>query len=305
MQNVAKWPLLQLHRWLATELEKIPSKEILEFTAANPDNSVGLYTGELTANKNVHRGVAFWVDLASKMNCRLLAPIITNPNEIVVRFQKLDLKNSWHGDLKSQKYDSEAEYARIQKFEQPDFFSDFKSAIDLIELPEKTRILFLGSNRGDEIIGFQKIVGLEKFDEFEIVGVDISESAIEYARSNINLENVTFNCADINKFVEQEMEKFDLALAISVLHSPEIDHENVLRRLVQNVVNEKCGLIFAFPNCRYVDGEVRYGAKLKNFSEPELSLLIKDVAFFKKYLQQHKFSVRILGKNYVFVVGKR
>ena len=61
--------------------------------------------------------------------------------------------------------------------------------------------------------------------------------------------------------------------------------------------------ILGFPNCRYQDGDTLYGARMKNFSQPELSLLIKDVSFYKKYLQQHRKKVFITGRHYILVTG--
>ena len=62
-------------------------------------------------------------------------------------------------------------------------------------------------------------------------------------------------------------------------------------------------VIFGVPNCRIVDGETQYGARMKNFRQPELGLLVKDVAFYRKYLQQHGRRVFVTGKNYIFVTA--
>ena len=62
-------------------------------------------------------------------------------------------------------------------------------------------------------------------------------------------------------------------------------------------------MILGFPNCRWIDGEMIYGAKAKNYAFPEMSLLYKDVHFCKKYLQQKKFRVTVTGKNYIFLTA--
>jgi hypothetical protein len=64
-------------------------------------------------------------------------------------------------------------------------------------------------------------------------------------------------------------------------------------------------VILGFPNCRYVDGEVVSGAKVKNYSESALSLLVKHIYFVKKYLQQHRFKVTLFGSHYLFLSGVR
>ena len=80
---------------------------------------------------------------------------------------------------------------------------------------------------------------------------------------------------------------------------------DLLRNLVQNRLTERGALILGFPNSRYVDGEVVYGARMKNFRQAELSLLVKDLAFYKKYLQQHKFKVFITGKYDLLITAVR
>ena len=62
-------------------------------------------------------------------------------------------------------------------------------------------------------------------------------------------------------------------------------------------------MIFGLPNCRYVDGEVEYGTRMLNFRQPELGLLVKDVAFYRKYLQQHDRQVFVTGKYDVLVTA--
>ena len=47
------------------------------------------------------------------------------------------------------------------------------------------------------------------------------------------------------------------------------------------------------------------GAKAPNYPFSELSLLIKDLHWIKKYLQQHRFRVRIFGQSYLFLVATK
>jgi hypothetical protein len=62
-------------------------------------------------------------------------------------------------------------------------------------------------------------------------------------------------------------------------------------------------VIFGWPNCRYVDGEVEFGARVKNLRQPELGLVIKDIAFYRKYLSQHHRQVFVTGKHYLLVTA--
>jgi len=71
----------------------------------------------------------------------------------------------------------------------------------------------------------------------------------------------------------------------------------VLRQVVQRHLAPGGAVILGLPNSRYVDGELAYGARMKNFRQPELGLLIKDVAFYRKYLQQHGRQVFVTGST--------
>ncbi len=61
----------------------------------------------------------------------------------------------------------------------------------------------------------------------------------------------------------------------------------------------------ALPNTPNQDGEIVYGARMKNFAQPDLSLVIKDLAFYRKYLHQHRFKVFLTGKYYLFLTAVR
>jgi hypothetical protein len=72
---------------------------------------------------------------------------------------------------------------------------------------------------------------------------------------------------------------------------------------VRHWLERSGGVILGVPNCRYLDGEQLFGARTKNFRQPELGLLIKTVAHWKKYLQQHRRKVYVTGKHCVLVTG--
>ena len=62
-------------------------------------------------------------------------------------------------------------------------------------------------------------------------------------------------------------------------------------------------IVLGVPNSRWIDGEMIYGAKMRNFRESDLSLLLSDIDYAKRYLQQKKFTVRISGKEYIFLTA--
>jgi hypothetical protein len=72
---------------------------------------------------------------------------------------------------------------------------------------------------------------------------------------------------------------------------------------VQHQLGPTGALILALPNCRYRDGELVYGARMKNFSQPELSLLVSEVAFYRRYLNQHRRKVFVTGSHELLITA--
>ena len=97
------------------------------------------------------------------------------------------------------------------------------------------------------------------------------------------------------------MPKFDLIISIGTLQTTTVDTKAVVMNLIQNYLNKNGRVIFGFPNSRWIDGELIYGAKAPNYKYNELSLVIKDIYWIKKYLQQKRFRVSIVGKDYLFL----
>lgn len=75
--------------------------------------------------------------------------------------------------------------------------------------------------------------------------------------------------------------------------------------LIQNYLKKDAAIILGFPNSRWIDDTLIYGAKIKNYSFSEMGLLINDIFFAKKYLQQKKFKVHIFGREYIFLSAYR
>jgi len=76
-----------------------------------------------------------------------------------------------------------------------------------------------------------------------------------------------------------------------------------LRHVVQERLADAGTVILGIPNCRYLDGEVLHGARTKNLRQAELSLLIDGVAFYRRYLHQHRRRVYVTGKHTVLVTA--
>ncbi len=136
-----------------------------------------------------------------------------------------------------------------------------------------------------------------------MTGIDHSISAIEFAKKRFG--NAKFYAHDINKLDELSLERFDLIISIGTLQSPSINYKPFLMDLVQNYLTENGALILGFPNSRWIDHELIYGAVAPNYNYSEMSLLFNDVIFAKKYLQQKKFRVTITGREYIFLTATK
>ncbi|MGE3547407.1 MAG: trans-aconitate 2-methyltransferase, partial [Kofleriaceae bacterium] len=267
----------------------------------------GRYPGESIEHAGrawVHRPFRSWVDLAERLGLRLLTPHIER--ELVrLRFEPLDRSNRWDasttGEL-TERYGNASAYSRITKLEDPGFVLDFADALDRVDGGVPPRILDLGVNTGDELALIHALRPAWT-STAAFVGVDHSRSALEVARRRFRAPNHQFIEGDLNALEALALGTFDLVVSLNTFQSAGIDDRELLRRVVQHHLARDAAVILGLPNVRYVDGELDYGARMKNFSQPELGLLIKDVAFYRKYLQQHHRQVFVTGKHYVLITA--
>jgi len=275
----------------------------LGFCVLDPDLGRGRYAGELVEHGgelHVHRPWRVWVDLAERLGLRLLTPRVAAGGLIELRFERLDPRNRWDAAgaarADGERYGAGSSYARISKLEDPGFVIDLAEAIGRARLGPCPRVLDLGVNTGDELV----VLGRE-LPGLALVGIDHSASAIAVARARFPGHQLI--AADLAALPTLGLGAFDLVISLNTLQSPGIDDREVLRQVVQHHLAPGGAVILGLPNSRYVDGELAYGARMKNFRQPELGLLIKDVAFYRKYLQQHGRQVFVTGKHYVLVTG--
>ncbi len=265
----------------------------------DPDLGRGRYAGEVfehAGQKLVHRSFRTWVDLAERLGLRLLTPRPLAAPLIELVFEPLDrdtLLRPAAPDV-TERYGAASEFARVSKAEDPCFVLDLREALGRVG--PAARILDLGVNTGDEI-GLLRGFGYAG----EIVGVDHSASALAVARSRF--ADVTLIEADLAALAGLALGRFDLVISIGTLQSPGIDDRDVLRRIVQDHLAPDGAVIIGLPNARYVGGELEHGTRMKNFRQPELGLIVKDVAFYRKYLQQHAMQVFVTGKYELLVTG--
>ncbi|HIP11658.1 MAG TPA: methyltransferase domain-containing protein [Arcobacter sp.] len=268
---------------LQKEFSKLKAKEILEFEIQNPNYKV-------------------LVDIGQIYYCKMLTPKIINENTIIARYEKLNQNESFHKDTKDEeKYGVNSTFASIKKNEQASFLHYYKQALKNVNINKRTKILNLGVNSGDEFEVIKNYAS--NFENLELLGIDYSQSAIYEAQNNFKQKNISFICANINELYKLNLEEFDLIITIGTLQSSNIEFNILFQDIVQKYLKKTGAMILGFPNCRWIDGEMIYGAKAKNYQFPESSLLYKDVMFCKKYLQQKKYRVTITGKDYIFLTA--
>ena len=269
-------PLVRIVSWIANNSE-------IRFEVLDPDRGTGRYAGELVeidGDFYIHRPYRVWLDLAERLGLRMLTP--RNHGVLVeLRFERLDRDARWAGSY----LDLPA------KLEDPGVLIDLQAALARVALRPGARVLDLGCNTGE-------LFALLPEDAI-LVGVDHNAEALAVARQRWPAAQLVL--ADVAAL--PALGRFDLVLSIGLLQSGALDDRELVRHVVQELVTPDGAVIFGWPNCRYIAGEVEYGARMKNFTEPELGLVIKDIAFYRKYLQQHRRQVFVTGKNYLLVTG--
>lgn len=273
-----------------------------ELAVLDPDRGAGLCAGErieIDGVVYVHRPYRVWLDLAERLGFRMCTPRAAADPCVTLVFERVvaAIRKPENIDDVREKYGVESMFARTSKLEEPGFVLDFADALDRISLPAMPRILDLGVNTGDEI---ELLLALRpELRASMIVGVDRSASALIVARTRF--PGAAFVEADLDRPLE--LDAFDLVISIATLQSGTIDDRELLRRITQRHLAASGSLIIGVPNCRLIGSELSYGARTRNVRQPELGLVVKDLAFYRKYLQQHGKRVFVTGKHYLLVTA--
>jgi 2-polyprenyl-3-methyl-5-hydroxy-6-metoxy-1,4-benzoquinol methylase len=269
---------------LASKIEKLDANQTIEFQTNNND-------------------LKAWVDLATILQCKMLIPKQLQDNSLLITFEKLNTNESFHKDTDiEQKYGKNSTFATIEKLEQPAFLYYYEQALKNVKVDKRIRILNLGINSGDEFEVIKNIA--QDFNSHELIGIDYCESAIESAKERFcENKNISLYSADINELKKLDLGKFDLIISIGTLQSTSLELKPLFMNIVQNYLKKDGSMILGFPNCRWIDGEMIYGAQPPNYNFSEMSILYNDVIFCKKYLQQKKYRVTITGKEYIFLTA--
>ena len=303
MKKITNENMFEIVLYLENELKSFNEVDIV---VLNPNIKDDIYAGErlqLNNQEFIYRSYKSWSDLAEILFCKLLIMKL-EVTSVQIRFQKLNKTESFHNDIndeKNEKYGEDSTFFRINKNEEPSFLYAYMNALKNVKIEEKRNILNLGINKADEFEIIKKLVHEENLNQMNLVGIDYSSSAIEFAKNRFPDENFIFYNYDINKLEELNLKKCDLLISIGTLQSSGLNFKLLFMDLIQNYLEDKGSVILGFPNCRWINGEMIYGAKAANYSYSEQSVLYKDVYFCKKYLQQKKYRVTLTGKNYLFL----
>jgi len=246
-----------------------------------------------------------FVDLAQIFLLKMLTPTCRDTS-VILRFKKLDEKKSFHKtQISSEKYGVDSEFFNIDKTSQFSFLYYYQEALKFVNLKDKKSLLNLGVNKGDEFKVIKEMLSDDEFKSKKLLGLDYSQSAINYAKKDMPDENIEFICADINKLDKTNLKRYDLIISIGTLQSSNISFNEKFMEIYQNYLEKDGAIILGFPNCRWIDNEMIYGAKAPNYTFNEMSLVLKDIHFCKKYLQQKKYRVVITGKDYLFLSARK
>lgn len=242
-----------------------------------------------------------WVEIAQIFKCKLLVPQSLEDGKVILRFQKLDANDSFHNSVEvEEKYGKDSHFSNINKNQHPSFLYYFQQALKNIGIDKRVKILNLGINSGDEFEVIKHAV--KDFKKYELVGIDYCQSAIDSAQETFkNDANVKLYCHDINELESLDLGEFDLIISIGTLQSASLEFKPLFMNIVQNFLKKDGAMILGFPNCRWMENEMIYGAKVPNYNFSELGTLFNDVIFCKKYMQQKKFRVMLTGKDYIFL----
>ncbi|RKG59625.1 class I SAM-dependent methyltransferase [Corallococcus sp. AB011P] len=285
-------------------LEALLSSGPVSIDVPDPDLGPGRYPGERVEGGLVHRPLRSWCDLAEGLSCRLRTPRGVDATHVRLTFEPLGSEASWHAgggartEAPQERYGAASDFARVRKFEDAGFLLPWLEAVGRLALPPGARLLDLGVNRGDELAAFAEVEGIR------FVGVDHSASALLEARAAFPDPRHAFIQADLNA-LPSDLGRFDVVVSVGTLQSPGVDDRALLRTLVQEHLEPKASLVLGFPNSRFRDGEVVYGARVRNLREPDLSLLVKDLSFYRRYLHQHGFRTFLGGKYDLLLTAVR
>ena len=280
-------------------LEDSKAKQI-RLKIANPNILNGDYAGKQDDGL-YYRSWRSWIDIATLFYFRLKIEAIDEKFAYIVLDRLQD--KSFHTDIvedKREKYGKDSQFYQIDKFEEPIFYYHYRKALESVYIKRRQKILSLGANRADELRVISDFASNE-YQNMHFTIVEYSQSALEDAKINMSGSSSKFICDDISNIKNMDLGRFDMLISIGTLQSPDINMKKVMMHIVTELLERDSAIVLGFPNSRWIDGELIYGARVPNYNFSELSSVIKDIYWLKKYLQQHKYRVMITGREYLFL----
>ncbi len=288
--DVGGRPLIEVVRWARAALAAGAPE--LELEVPDPDSAPGHWLGALREDGAPQRGWRAWLDLAELLRCRFHTPIRLGVDRLSLRLTRLGPEASFHGgDRGPERYAGASEFAAMRKLEHPGFLLPLLEALERTRPPDGGSVLVLGCHRGDEIAALGWLDPPPQ--GLRVIGVDHAAEPLEEARRLH--PHARFELVDVNELPEQ-LGSFDLVIAIDVMQGPAVDDKALLRRLVQHHLVPRGRLLLGVPNSRFRGGEVLLGARTRNYREPDLSLVVRDLAAYGRYLHQHGFVTHVGGR---------
>lgn len=265
----------------------------MTFTAPDPTEGAGRYAGEVTPH-GLHRPWSAWAEVADLLGAHLLTPQPAGPGRVRVHLRAYAPTPAPDADG----YGVAGEWTRVDKLEDPTFLLTFVEALRRVNPPPHGRVLALGVNAGRELDALPLAFPARPLD---VHGVDVDASALAQARARH--PDATFHALDVTTLPRPDLGTFDLVIALSLLQSPGVRGDVLLAALRRHHLTPGSGLILGYPNARYRDGHLSYGARMRNYARPDLSLLTADVTDARRGLQKHGFKVFVTGKYEVLVTA--
>lgn len=281
--------MIEIVRWARARLAR--GAQALEMVVPDPDAAAGAWPGAERPDGAPQRDWRAWLDLAELLGCRCCTPVALGGGPVLVRFERLGPEAAWHGHAPGpERYVGADGFEQVRKLEQAAFLVPLLAALERTRPPDGGRVLVLGCHRGDEI---EALSWLEPPPRgLDVVGVDHAPGPLAQARRRFPAAR--FLERDVRDLPEA-LGRFELVLAIAVVQGPGVDDKALLRRVVQHHLQPRAGLVLGFPNSRFRGGAVVWGARTRNYAEPDLSLVVRDLAAHRRYLHQHGFATHVGG----------
>jgi hypothetical protein len=298
---VGERPLVEVVRWAQGVLGVPPSdgaaarsaEPALELLVPDPDAGRTCWPGERRPDGAPQRSWRAWVDLAAGLGCALGTPTPVGDGTVRVALWPLSDEAPWHGapTAAAERYTAATGFDAVHKLEDPGFLLPLLEALERVRPPDGGRVLVLGGHRGDEVAALGLLEPAPS--GLDVVGVDHAPGPLAEARARF--PDARFVLGDVAA-LDPALGRFDLVVAVAVLQSRGVDDRALLRRVVQAHVGEAGALVLGVPASRFRAHDVVWGARTRNFREPDLSLAVQDLAVYRRYLHQHRFRTHVGGR---------